>query len=188
LPTIPGVSDLTAQVTVSEIGTAMSRFPTAGHLVSWAGHDEGAGKRRSARLRNGVPWLKTTLMPCAGAASRKANYLQAQFQRLRQRRGRKKPSAPSSPRSSPPPITGCVPRFTKISAPTTSAAHHRRPKQSASPDGSPTWASPAHSHLPQPIRFLFRSWPIATLRLCCLANTTATQSRVVKWSEIIFTE
>jgi transposase len=37
LRTIPGVSDLTAQVIVSEIGLDMSRFPTAGHLVSWAG-------------------------------------------------------------------------------------------------------------------------------------------------------
>jgi transposase len=33
----PGVSDLTAQVIVSEIGTDMARFPTAGHLISWAG-------------------------------------------------------------------------------------------------------------------------------------------------------
>jgi transposase len=68
----------------------MSRFPTAGHLVSWPGHDESAGKRRSTRQRNRVPWLKTTLVPCAGAASRKANYLRAQFQRLHQRRGRNK--------------------------------------------------------------------------------------------------
>ncbi len=37
LRSIPGVSDLTAQVIVSEIGTDMSRFPTAGHLISWAG-------------------------------------------------------------------------------------------------------------------------------------------------------
>ena len=62
---IPGVSDLSAQVIVSEIGTNMSRFPTAGHLVSWAGlcprNDESAGKRRSTRLRKGAPWLKTTL-------------------------------------------------------------------------------------------------------------------------------
>jgi len=36
LSTIPGVSDLTAQVIVSEIGIDMSRFPTAGHLISWA--------------------------------------------------------------------------------------------------------------------------------------------------------
>src|SRR5689334_10730462 len=37
LRTIPGVSDLTAQVIISEIGTDMSRFPSAGHLISWAG-------------------------------------------------------------------------------------------------------------------------------------------------------
>jgi transposase len=95
LRTIPGVSDLTAQVIVSEIGTDMSRFPSAGHLVSWAGlcprNDESAGKRRSTRLRKGAPWLKTTVVQCAWAASRKkASYLQAQFQRLRQRRGPKK--------------------------------------------------------------------------------------------------
>ncbi len=95
LRTIPGVSDLTAQVIVSEIGTDMTRFPTAGHLISWAGlcprNDESAGKRRSNRLRNGAPWLKTTLVQCAWAASRKkASYLQAPFQRLRHRRGPKK--------------------------------------------------------------------------------------------------
>ncbi|MBW4090884.1 MAG: IS110 family transposase [Proteobacteria bacterium] len=95
LRTIPGVSDLTAQVIVSEIGTDMTRFPTAGHLISWAGlcprNDESAGKRRSNRLRKGAPWLKTTVVQCAWAATRKkASYLQAQFQRLRHRRGPKK--------------------------------------------------------------------------------------------------
>lgn len=95
LPTIPGVSELTAQVIVSEIGTDMGRFPTAGHMISWAGlcprNDESAGKRRSNRLRKGAPWLKTTLVQRAWAATRKkATYLQAQFQRLRHRRGPKK--------------------------------------------------------------------------------------------------
>ncbi|MBV8870228.1 MAG: IS110 family transposase [Acetobacteraceae bacterium] len=95
LSSIPGVSALSAEVIVSEIGTDMSRFPTAGHLLSWAGlcprNDESAGKRRSTRLRKGAPWLKTTLVQCAWAASRrKASYLQAQFQRLRARRGPKK--------------------------------------------------------------------------------------------------
>jgi transposase len=95
LRTIPGISDLTAQFIVAEIATDMSRFPTAAHLVSWAGlcpkSDESAGKRRSTRLRKGAPWLKTTLVQCAWAASRKkASYLQAQFQRLRHRRGPKK--------------------------------------------------------------------------------------------------
>ena len=73
----------------------MSRFPTAGHLISWAGlcprSDESAGKRRSTRMRKGAPWLKTTLVQCAWAAARKkASYLQAQFHRLRARRGAKK--------------------------------------------------------------------------------------------------
>jgi transposase len=95
LRSIPGVSELTAQVIVSEIGTDMGRFPSAGHLISWSGlcprNDESAGKRRSNRLRKGAPWLKTTLVQCAWAASRKkASYLQAQFLRLRQRRGPKK--------------------------------------------------------------------------------------------------
>jgi transposase len=91
LNSIPGVSALGAQVIVSEIGTDMSRFPTAGHLLSWAGlvprNDESAGKRRSTRLRKGAPWLKTTLVQCAWAASRKKeSYFQAQFHRLRARR------------------------------------------------------------------------------------------------------
>jgi transposase len=95
LSSIPGVSALSAEVIVAEIGTEMGRFPTAGHLLSWAGlcprGDESAGKRRSTRLRKGAPWLKTALVQCAWAASRKkASYLRAQFQRLRARRGPKK--------------------------------------------------------------------------------------------------
>jgi transposase len=95
LSTIPGISQLSAQVLVSEIGIDMSRFATAGHLVSWAGlcprNDESAGKRRSTRLKKGAPWLKTTLIQCAWAASRTKNsYLQAQYHRLRSRRGPKK--------------------------------------------------------------------------------------------------
>jgi transposase len=92
LCSIPGVSDLSAQVIVSEIGTDMTRFPTAGHLISRAGlcprNDESAGKRRSRRLRKGAPWLKATLVQCAvSAAKKKASYLHAQYRRLRQRRG-----------------------------------------------------------------------------------------------------
>jgi transposase len=75
LRTVPGLSDLSAQVVVSEIGIDMTRFPTAGHLLSWAGlrprNDESAGKRRSNRLRKGAPWLKTILVQCAWAAVRK---------------------------------------------------------------------------------------------------------------------
>jgi transposase len=95
LTTIPGVSELSARVIIAEIGNDMSRFPTQGHLICWAGlcpkNDESAGKRRSTRMRKGAPWLKTTLIQCAWAAARKnGSYLQAQFHRLRARRGAKK--------------------------------------------------------------------------------------------------
>jgi transposase len=92
LTTMPGVSDVAANVIVSEIGYDMARFPSAAHLVSWAGlcprADQSAGKRRSSRIRHGAPWLKTTLVQCAWAAIRtKDSYLRAQFHRLKGRVG-----------------------------------------------------------------------------------------------------
>jgi len=92
---VPGIKNLSAQVIISEIGTDMSRFPSDEHLISWAGicprSDESAGKRRSNRLRKGAPWLKTTLVQCAWAAkNKKDSYLQAQFYRIKARRGPKK--------------------------------------------------------------------------------------------------
>jgi transposase len=95
LTTIPGVRDIAAQVILSEIGADMSRFPTAGHLLSWAGlcprNDESAGKRRSTRVREGSKWLKTTLVQAAWAATCvKETYLRAQFLRIKSRRGPKK--------------------------------------------------------------------------------------------------
>jgi transposase len=95
LCTIPGVSTLSATTILAEIGRDMSRFPSAGHLVAWAGlcpgHNESAGKRKSSRLRKGAPWLKTMLVQCAWAARRKKDsYYKAQFYRLRAKRGEKK--------------------------------------------------------------------------------------------------
>jgi len=95
LTTIPGVSETTATVIVAEIGDDMTRFPSAGHLLSWAGLcprlDESAGKRHSNRLRQGAPWLKTVLVQAAWGASRKRDsYLRARFLRLKLRRGPKK--------------------------------------------------------------------------------------------------
>ena len=95
LTTIPGVSDVVAQVIASEVGLDMTRFPTSGHLISWAGLcprlDESAGKRRSTRIRKGALWLKTTLVSAAWAAARKKDgYFRAQFLRLKSRRGPKK--------------------------------------------------------------------------------------------------
>jgi transposase len=95
LSTIPGVSRISALTIVSEIGPDMTRFPTAGHLIAWAGmcpsQNESAGKRKRSRLRKGAPWLKTMLVQCAWAAKRaKKSYYRAQFYRLQARRGPQK--------------------------------------------------------------------------------------------------
>jgi transposase len=95
LDTIPGVGRETAEVIVSEIGTDMSRFPTANHLASWAGvapgNNESAGKRRSGKTRKGNKLLCAALNQAAHAAARtKDTYLAAQYRRLAARRGKKK--------------------------------------------------------------------------------------------------
>jgi transposase len=95
LAAIPGVSVLSAITILAEIGRDMSRFPTAGHLIAWAGlcpgQNESAGKRKSSKLRKGAPWLKTMLVQCAWAAKNQKNsYFKAQFHRLTSRRGPQK--------------------------------------------------------------------------------------------------
>lgn len=95
ISTMPGMSEVASHVVIAEIGIDMSRFETPGHLLSWAclcpRNDESAGKRRSTRLRRGGHWLKTTLVQSAWSAVRvKGGYLQAQFHRIRARRGAKK--------------------------------------------------------------------------------------------------
>jgi transposase len=95
LTAIPGISETAAHVLLAEIGDDMSVFPSASHLVSWAGlcprNDESAGKRRSTRLRHGAPWLKAILIQIAWPASRSKNsYFRALFHRLKARRGPKK--------------------------------------------------------------------------------------------------
>ena len=92
---IPGVGRRTAETLLAEIGSDMSRFPSASHLASWAGrcpgHDERAGKRRSGKTRKGSPALRHALTEAAHAAARTKNtYLAAQFHRLAARRGTKK--------------------------------------------------------------------------------------------------
>ena len=84
LMTIPGVGQQSAEVIVSEIGTDMSKFPTAHHLASWAGicpgNNESAGKRYSGRIRKANNNLKTALAQCAKVnALRRGTYLNAQY-------------------------------------------------------------------------------------------------------------
>jgi transposase len=95
LDAIPGIGRWSAQIILAEIGPDMSRFPTAGHLASWAGmcpgHDESAGKRRSGRTRKGSPALRVTLTEAAYAAGRgKGTYLSERYHRLIGRKGKKK--------------------------------------------------------------------------------------------------
>jgi transposase len=95
LDSIPGIGRWSAEVILAEIGPDMERFPTAGHLASWAGmcpgHNESAGKRRSGKTRKGSPWLRVTLTEAAYAAGRsKETYLSARYHRLIGRKGKKK--------------------------------------------------------------------------------------------------
>ena len=95
LKTMPGIRDLLASTLLAEIGADMTQFPTAAHLVSWAGLcpqlRESAGKRKSTRVRKGAPWLKPVLVQAAWSAVRKKDScLRAQFYRVKSRRGPKK--------------------------------------------------------------------------------------------------
>jgi transposase len=95
LCTIPGVSTVVASVLLAEIGPDMHRFPTAGHLVSWAGLcpglNETGGKNRPSRLRKGPPALKRVMVQAAWSAVRtKDSYFRALYYRLKARRGPQK--------------------------------------------------------------------------------------------------
>jgi transposase len=95
LDTITGVGKRGAECVIAEIGVDMAVFPTAGHLVSWAGMCPGnnvtGGKRHSGRPTKGNIWLRDILTECAWAAGHSRNtYLAAQFWRLSHRLGRKR--------------------------------------------------------------------------------------------------
>lgn len=94
LDTIPGVGRRIAEIVVAEVGPDVQRFPSPGHLASWAGlcpgQNESAGKRHSGKTRKGNRWLRSALVEAAQASTRSRTYLAAQFRRLRSRRGAKK--------------------------------------------------------------------------------------------------
>jgi transposase len=95
LDSIPGVGEHVAHAIVAEIGVDMARFPSDGHLASWAGmspgNHESAGKRRSGQTTKGSTYLRTALIEAAWAASHgKGTYWAAKYKRLVRRLGKKK--------------------------------------------------------------------------------------------------
>lgn len=92
ISTVPGLSELTAQAIIAEIGVDMSVFPDAAHLASWAGvcpgQNESAGRSKSSRTRGGDSYLKAALGAAALSVTHpKDTFLAARFRRLYPRRG-----------------------------------------------------------------------------------------------------
>jgi transposase len=95
LDEVTGVGRAAAQVIIAEIGVDMGRFPTPGHLVSWArfapGVKESAGRRKgNATTGHGNPYLARVLGEAAVAASKTHTFLGERYRRIARRRGAKR--------------------------------------------------------------------------------------------------
>jgi transposase len=93
--TIPGMARRTAEVMVAECGIDMTRFPSSGHLASWAGvcpgNNSSGGKRRSGHTRPGSRWLRQALTEAAWAVARsKGTYFSSHHAQIVGRRGKVK--------------------------------------------------------------------------------------------------
>ncbi len=95
LDEIPGISLTAAYVILAEIGTDMTRFPTAGHLVSWArlapGIKESAGKKKGkGSTGHGNAYLAAILGNAAAGAAKTSTFLGERYRRIARRRGSKR--------------------------------------------------------------------------------------------------
>jgi transposase len=95
LDEIPGINPVAAHVIIAEIGVHMERFPTAGHLVSWAKFapvvKESAGKKKGKNATgHGNSYLARVLGNAAVSAGRTDTFLGERYRRIARRRGRKK--------------------------------------------------------------------------------------------------
>jgi transposase len=95
LDEIPGVGQTAAHLLLAELGVDMTRFPTAGHLVSWAkfapGVKESAGKRKGGgSTGHGNPYLARVLGEAAVAASKTDTFLGERYRRIARRRGKRR--------------------------------------------------------------------------------------------------
>ena len=92
LDEIPGISRHTAQVILAEVGLDMTRFPTAGHLVSWAKLSprtiQSGAKSKPGTTGKGNPYLKGALGEAAAAAARTDSFLGERYRRIVKRRGK----------------------------------------------------------------------------------------------------
>ena len=94
LEQITGIGHTGAQAIIAEVGLDMSRFPTAGHLVSWAKLSprtiQSGPVSRSGRTGKGNPYLKGVLGEAAAAAARTDTFLGERYRRIVKRRGKLK--------------------------------------------------------------------------------------------------
>jgi transposase len=92
LDAIPGVGQRAAEDLIAEIGVDMTRFPTAGHLASWAKfapiERSSAGRSKPAGTQKGNPWLGAVLGEIVAAAARTDTFLGERYRRLARRRGK----------------------------------------------------------------------------------------------------
>ena len=94
LAEIPGISPDLARAIIAEIGLDMSRFPTAAHLVSWAGlcpsARQSGPRTRAGRKGQGNTWLRGVLGQAANGAARTQTFLSERYHRILRRRGKAK--------------------------------------------------------------------------------------------------
>jgi transposase len=94
LAEIPGLSPMLARAIIAEIGLDMSRFPTAGHLVSWAGlcpsARQSGTRTRAGKKGHGDTWLRAALGQAATGAARTTTFLGERYWRIARRRGKAK--------------------------------------------------------------------------------------------------
>lgn len=95
LDDIPGIGPVAAAIILAEIGTDMSRFPTAGHLCSWAKFSPGikssAGKTKgTGSTGHGNRYLARVLGEAAVVAGRSDSFLGERYRRIARRRGKKR--------------------------------------------------------------------------------------------------
>jgi transposase len=94
LAEIPGVSQDLARAIIAETGLDMSRFPTAAHLVSWAGlcpsARQSGPRTRAGKKGQGNTWLRGRLGQAATGAARTDTFLGERYHRIARRRGKAK--------------------------------------------------------------------------------------------------